>query len=47
MSGNDLMDNILLVDTDILIDLGRNDETAVKRINNESRKYKLAISSIT
>ncbi len=41
------MDSILLVDTDILIDIGRNDESAVKRINNESHKYKLAISSIT
>ncbi|NEP13996.1 MAG: type II toxin-antitoxin system VapC family toxin [Symploca sp. SIO2C1] len=37
----------LLVDTDILIDIANNDETATKRLANESQTLTLCISAIT
>jgi predicted nucleic acid-binding protein len=37
----------LLIDTDILIDCGRNDQAAIQRLTSEGKKYKLAISCIT
>lgn len=37
----------LLIDTDILIDIANNDNTAQKRLTEESQTYQLNISSIT
>ncbi|MDB9315604.1 type II toxin-antitoxin system VapC family toxin [Spirulina sp. CS-785/01] len=37
----------LLIDTDILIDIANNDNTAKKRLTQESQQYQLNISSIT
>ncbi|MEA5418227.1 type II toxin-antitoxin system VapC family toxin [Spirulina sp. CCNP1310] len=37
----------LLIDTDILIDIANNDNTAQKRLTEESQQYQLNISSIT
>ncbi|MGK7873314.1 MAG: hypothetical protein AB4426_08365 [Xenococcaceae cyanobacterium] len=37
----------LLVDTDILIDITNNDETAKKRLADESQTLNLCISAIT
>lgn len=42
-----MADNLLLIDTDILIDIGKNDESAVKRLCDEEKKSTLAISTIT
>ncbi len=41
------MTNLLLVDTDILIDVSRNILTAVNRLIKEDQNYTLAISTIT
>ena len=39
--------NLLLVDTDILIDVGRAERKAVERLKNEESKFSLAVSSVT
>lgn len=41
------MDNFTIVDTDILIDVGRNIEVAVKRLEAEEQVAKVGISIIT
>lgn len=41
------MSGIVIVDTDILIDVGRNDKNAVGRIEAEEKRTSLAISIIT
>lgn len=39
--------NLLIVDSDILIDIGRNDETAIYRLKEEEGQSILALSSVT
>jgi len=39
--------NLLLIDTDILIDVARGEEKSIKRLTKEENKFTLAISSIT
>ena len=39
--------NLLIVDSDILIDIGRNDETAIHRLKEEESQSTLAICSVT
>ena len=39
--------NLLIIDSDILIDIGRNDETAIHRLKEEESQSTLAISSVT
>lgn len=41
------MNRLLIVDPDILIDIARNDATAIERLKVENDNYTLAISSIT
>lgn len=41
------MNKLLIVDSDILIDVGRNDSTAIDKLKVENDNYTLAISSIT
>ncbi len=41
------MNKLLIVDSDILIDIARNDATAVERLKVENDNYTLAISTIT
>ena len=41
------MNNLTLIDTDILIDVGRNDQKVINHLKKVSRKTILAISSIT
>lgn len=41
------MNELLIVDTDILIDIGRNDNVAIERLKLEKDKYELAVSVIT
>ncbi|MBN1351925.1 type II toxin-antitoxin system VapC family toxin [candidate division KSB1 bacterium] len=41
------MDDHILVDTDILIDVSRQENTAIKRLINEEKRSNLAISVIT
>jgi len=42
-----LPDNLYLIDSDILIDIGRKDKTAIERLEEEGKKSLLAISSVT
>jgi predicted nucleic acid-binding protein len=42
-----LMDDFLVVDSDILIDVGRNVAAAVERLRTEESKHLLAVSTIT
>lgn len=41
------MDNLLLIDTDVLIDVGRKNKIAIDRLNEEQKTSIIAISSIT
>ena len=41
------MNKLLIVDSDILIDIARDDATAVERLKVENDNYTLAISTIT
>ena len=41
------MTELLIIDTDILIDIGRNDNVAIERLKLEKDKYELAVSVIT
>jgi hypothetical protein len=41
------VNKLLIVDSDILIDVGRNDSTAIDKLKVENDNYTLAISSIT
>jgi predicted nucleic acid-binding protein len=41
------VNKLLIVDSDILIDIARNDATAVERLKVENDNYTLAISTIT
>jgi len=38
---------LLIIDTDILIDIGRNNKVAIERLKLEKDKYELAVSVIT
>jgi predicted nucleic acid-binding protein len=41
------VDNLLLIDTDVLIDVGRKNKIAIDRLNEEQKTSIIAISSIT
>ncbi|HRN27534.1 MAG: type II toxin-antitoxin system VapC family toxin [Ignavibacteriaceae bacterium] len=41
------MSELLIIDTDILIDIGRNNKVAIERLKLEKDKYELAVSVIT
>lgn len=42
-----MADNFLLIDSDILIDVGRKNKTAIERLEKEREKAIAAISSVT
>jgi len=42
-----LANNFSIIDSDILIDIGRKDTTAIKRLEEERKTSMLAISSVT
>ncbi len=42
-----MQNNLSIIDSDILIDVGRNDENAINRIKEEEKKSILAISAAT
>ena len=42
-----MADNFLLIDSDILIDVGRKNKTAIERLEKEKEKAIAAISSVT
>lgn len=41
------MNELLIIDTDILIDIGRNNKVAIERLKLEKDKYELTVSVIT
>jgi predicted nucleic acid-binding protein len=53
LTGSDKLDNstgavnIMLIDTDILIDIANRDANAINRLQLESRTQRLAVSAIT
>jgi predicted nucleic acid-binding protein len=47
MNGKKEVKNLLIVDTDILIDAGRGDNNAVMVLSKEESKYNLAVSAVT
>jgi predicted nucleic acid-binding protein len=45
--GTETMTSLVLVDTDILIDAGRNIGTAIQYLDNAQEQYTLAVSAVT
>jgi len=45
--GTETVKSLVLVDTDILIDAGRNDSAAIQYLDNAQEQYTLAVSAVT